>query len=98
MKMKPLIDHLVLFQQTGDLSCDPMSGRPLSSMGSGILSLEEKKFLLAVERGDVASTRRFVINNHIIMMTLPRKEHQSLHKTHFQNVGELRRQYQHQLY
>ena len=35
-----------------------MSGRPHSSMGSGILSLEEKKFLLAVERGDVASTRR----------------------------------------
>ena len=27
-------------------------------MGSGVLSFEEKKFLLAVERGDVASTRR----------------------------------------
>jgi transient receptor potential cation channel subfamily C len=25
------------------------------------LSLEEKKYLLAVERGDVASTRRFVL-------------------------------------
>ena len=39
-----------------------MSGRPPSSMGSGVLSLEEKKFLLAVERGDVASTRRLSIN------------------------------------
>ena len=37
---------------------DGMAGRPQSSIGSGVLSFEEKKFLLAVERGDVASTRR----------------------------------------
>ena len=49
---------LCMFQPLED-SADAMSGRPSSSMGSGILSLEEKKFLLAVERGDVASTRRF---------------------------------------
>ena len=45
------------FQPTADCS-DKMTGRPALSLGSGALSLEEKKFLLAVERGDVASTRR----------------------------------------
>ena len=44
-------------QPTADCS-DKMTGRPALSLGSGALSLEEKKFLLAVERGDVASTRR----------------------------------------
>lgn len=49
-----------------------MSGRPPSSMGSGVLSLEEKKFLLAVERGDVASTRRLSINtSENILIALP---------------------------
>jgi len=51
----------------GAAGLDGRSGRPTSSMGSGTLSFEEKKFLLAVERGDVASTKRMLtsIGNHI---------------------------------
>ena len=56
-------DSFLYVLQPEEGSCDPMSGRPSSSMGSGVLSLEEKKFLLAVERGDVASTRRFSITS-----------------------------------
>ena len=46
------------FFKMGAAGLDGRSGRPTSSMGSGTLSFEEKKFLLAVERGDVASTKR----------------------------------------
>ena len=38
------------------MSEEEAGGRPYKEMG--ILTYEEKKFLLAVERGDVASTRR----------------------------------------
>ena len=54
----PVVFVLFKADEAVEGSCGAMSGRPQSSMGSGILSLEEKKFLLAVERGDVASTRR----------------------------------------
>ena len=39
------------------MSEEEAGGRPYKEMG--ILTYEEKKFLLAVERGDVASTRRY---------------------------------------
>ena len=65
--LKDLVDCVIIsdylknnlfFKKTGVAGSDGRNGRPTSSMGSGVLSFEEKKFLLAVERGDVASTRR----------------------------------------